>query len=154
MKRNSAYSGTFPLCQLAEYPLFSFLCSAYTNFDMTTVHIENDRGETIVGLFEYRDIDANREKPRLVLIGHGVQGNAAHVNRDVCGENDLFLLPLSFSFQGHKNYLFQRLLGEKLPYSSFRFDFRGNGDSSGTAGYGNIAVKHARYTPHTIKGFT
>lgn len=89
MKRNSAYSGTFPLCQLAEYPLFSFLCSAYTNFDMTTVHIENDRGETIVGLFEHRDIDANREKPRLVLIGHGVQGNAAHVNRDVCGENDL-----------------------------------------------------------------
>ncbi|KAJ8658268.1 hypothetical protein O0I10_005951 [Lichtheimia ornata] len=89
---------------------------------MTTVHIENDRGETIVGLFEHRDIDANREKPRLVLIGHGVQG--------------------------HKNYLFQRLLGEKLPYSSFRFDFRGNGDSTGTAGYGNIANDVEDY--HTV----
>lgn len=47
-----------------------------------------------------------------------------------------------YAIQGHKNYLFQRLLGEKLPYSSFRFDFRGNGDSTGTAGFGNIAVKH------------
>ncbi|CAO3689494.1 unnamed protein product [Umbelopsis ramanniana] len=39
---------------------------------------------------------------------------------------------------GHKNYLFQKLLAEKLPYESFRFDFRGNGDSDGTTRFGNI----------------
>lgn len=123
MKRNSAYSGTFPLCQLAEYPLFSFLCSAYTNFDMTTVHIENDRGETIVGLFEHRDIDANREKPRLVLIGHGVQGNAAHVNRrDVCGENDLSSSPSLSLFPRSQELFVSTLAWRKT--SLFKLPFR------------------------------
>lgn len=75
--------------------MFSFLYSAYnTNLDMTTVHIENDRGETIVGLFEHRDIDANREKPRLVLIGHGVQGSISHVNGTVYVTN-IFIFLLS-----------------------------------------------------------
>ncbi|KAG2209793.1 hypothetical protein INT47_001941 [Mucor saturninus] len=39
---------------------------------------------------------------------------------------------------GHKDYLYHRLLAEKLPYSSFRFDFRGNGESTGQPGYANI----------------
>lgn len=46
----------------------------------------------------------------------------------------------TYADAGHKNYLFQPLLAEKLPYSSFRFDFRGNGDSEGEAGYANMAV--------------
>jgi hypothetical protein len=46
----------------------------------------------------------------------------------------------SLCFVGHKNYLFQKLLAEKLPYESFRFDFRGNGDSDGTTRFGNIDV--------------
>lgn len=45
-----------------------------------------------------------------------------------------------FNTLGHKNYLFQRLLAEKLPYSSFRLDFRGNGESGGQPGYANMAV--------------
>jgi hypothetical protein len=32
------------------------------------------------------------------------------------------------------------VLAEKLPYSSFRFDFRGNGESIGEPGYANMAV--------------
>ncbi|KAI8875741.1 hypothetical protein K501DRAFT_280082 [Backusella circina FSU 941] len=34
--------------------------------------------------------------------------------------------------QGHKNGLYQPLLAEKLPYSSFRFDLHGVGDSEET----------------------
>lgn len=41
---------------------------------------------------------------------------------------------------GHKDYLYHRLLAQKLPYSSFRFDFRGNGESTGEPGYANIPV--------------
>ncbi|KAI9317669.1 hypothetical protein BX666DRAFT_1656955 [Dichotomocladium elegans] len=95
---------------------------------MATIEIQNDKGETIVGLLEEKHaIDAGRERPRLVLIGHGAQG--------------------------HKNYLFQKLLAQKLPYSSFRWDFRGNGDSSGRAGFANIAEDVEDY--HTIaKHFT
>ncbi|KAI9356386.1 Alpha/Beta hydrolase protein, partial [Pilaira anomala] len=40
---------------------------------------------------------------------------------------------------GHKDYLYQATLAEKLPFSSFRFDFHGNGDSEGKARYGHIA---------------
>jgi len=43
-------------------------------------------------------------------------------------------------FIGHKNYLFQPLLVSRLVYSSFRFDFRGNGESDGTMTYGGIYV--------------
>jgi hypothetical protein len=31
--------------------------------------------------------------------------------------------------RGHKNYCYQRFLAEKSPFDSFRFDFRGNGES-------------------------
>lgn len=42
---------------------------------MTTVSICNDRGETIVGILEKKDtLDAGRDRPRLVLIAHGVLG--------------------------------------------------------------------------------
>lgn len=42
---------------------------------------------------------------------------------------------------GHKDYLFHRLLAQELPYSSFRFDFRGNGESTGEPGYANMEVR-------------
>ncbi|CEI89058.1 hypothetical protein RMCBS344292_03431 [Rhizopus microsporus] len=40
--------------------------------------------------------------------------------------------------QGHKNHLYQESLAKQLPYSSFRFDFCGNGDSDGQPGYDHI----------------
>lgn len=43
---------------------------------MTTISIRNDRGETIVGILENKKdiLDAGRDRPRLVLIAHGVLG--------------------------------------------------------------------------------
>lgn len=42
---------------------------------------------------------------------------------------------------GHKNALYQSNLAKKLPYSTFRFDLHGNGDSQGQPGYSHIAVR-------------
>jgi alpha/beta superfamily hydrolase len=36
-------------------------------------------------------------------------------------------------------------MAQKLPYENFRFDFRGNGDSEGTTGFGNIDVSNQLY---------
>ncbi|SAL95557.1 hypothetical protein [Absidia glauca] len=80
---------------------------------MTTIKIQNKSGETIVGVLEGKpELDPTRHQRRLVLIAHGALG--------------------------HKNYLYQRLLAEKLPFSSFRFDYRGNGESTGEAKYANF----------------
>ncbi|GAA5813559.1 hypothetical protein MFLAVUS_007041 [Mucor flavus] len=80
---------------------------------MSKISIPNEQGETIVGILEEKpNIDIGRAKPRVVLIVHGVLG--------------------------HKDYLFHRTLAQTLPYSSFRFDFRGNGESTGEPGYANI----------------
>lgn len=66
-------------------------------------------------------------------------------------------LPFSFSFGvvvlylctinasltyplGHKNYLYQPLLAKSLPFDTFRFDFRGNGDSDGQMKYADFDV--------------
>ncbi|KIL62839.1 hypothetical protein M378DRAFT_165300 [Amanita muscaria Koide BX008] len=39
---------------------------------------------------------------------------------------------------GHKDYLHQRKLAERLPLDSFRFDFRGNHESTGKWSYSDI----------------
>ncbi|CAO3597786.1 unnamed protein product [Absidia cylindrospora] len=75
--------------------------------------IVNPQGETIVGILNTKlGVDTGRQQPRIILIGHG----------------DL----------GHKDGLFFGLLAQGLPYSSFRFDFRGNGESDGKPGYANM----------------
>lgn len=51
------------------------------------------------------------------------------------------LTPCINFFLGHKNALYQSTLAKKLPYSSFRFDLHGNGDSEGQPGYSHIAVR-------------
>jgi hypothetical protein len=64
------------------------------------------------------------------------------------GEQGLSIPPLKYSnfryetnnFIGHKNGLYQPLLAEKLPYSSFRFDLHGVGDSEGETSYGDLDV--------------
>lgn len=43
-------------------------------------------------------------------------------------------------FLGHKNALYQSALADQLPYSTFRFDFHGHGDSEGQPGYSHISV--------------
>jgi hypothetical protein len=97
---------------------------------MTMTSIKNDYGETIVGILNKKSIEDNK----LVLILHGEQGNS-----------NVPCLPhchlLNISPLGHKDSLYQVSLAEKLPYSSFRFDFSGHGDSEGQPGYHLIAVK-------------
>ncbi|CAO0802452.1 unnamed protein product [Mucor circinelloides] len=43
--------------------------------------------------------------------------------------------------QGHKDGLYQTALAERLPFTSFRFDLSGHGDSEGQFNFGHIA-KH------------
>ncbi|KAF7728142.1 hypothetical protein EC973_006657 [Apophysomyces ossiformis] len=80
---------------------------------VSKISIENRQGEKLVGILEEKSGGDRQGKPQLAIICHGVLG--------------------------HKDYLFHRLLAEKLPFSSFRFDFRGNGESEGEAGYANMA---------------
>ncbi|KAG1117205.1 hypothetical protein G6F42_013497 [Rhizopus arrhizus] len=80
---------------------------------MSKLSILNEKNEAIVGILEKKpEIDKDRPQPRVVLIVHGILG--------------------------HKDYLFQRVLAQTLPITSFRFDFRGNGESGGSPGYCNI----------------
>ncbi|KAL0144371.1 protein-tyrosine phosphatase-like protein [Mucor lusitanicus] len=80
---------------------------------MSKLSILNEKNEAIVGILEKKpEIDEGRPQPRVVLIVHGILG--------------------------HKDYLFQRVLAQTLPITSFRFDFRGNGESGGSPGYCNI----------------
>lgn len=82
---------------------------------MSKLRILNEHNEAIVGILEKKpESDISREKPRLAIIAHGILG--------------------------HKDYLFQRALAQKLPVSTFRLDFRGNGESEGQGGYANIQV--------------
>ncbi|KAI8384055.1 hypothetical protein BD560DRAFT_293266, partial [Blakeslea trispora] len=66
----------------------------------------------IVGILQEKPVLNATQQPRLALIVHGVLG--------------------------HKDYLFQRLLAQELPLSSFRFDLRGNGESTGSPGFANM----------------
>ncbi|KAI9266943.1 hypothetical protein BY458DRAFT_512293 [Sporodiniella umbellata] len=80
-------------------------------------------------------------------------------------EEDKRLVLIVHGEQGHKNALYQKTLAKQLPYSSFRFDFHGNGDSSGNPGLDHIAedtedIHHVArhfeslgYTIYAIIGF-
>ncbi|KAI9264057.1 hypothetical protein BDA99DRAFT_47206 [Phascolomyces articulosus] len=76
----------------------------------TEKRVEIPGQETIVGILN----DKGGSDKRLVLITHGAPG--------------------------HKNYYFLPLLAQKLSYSSFRFDFRGSGESGGEPKYNNMNV--------------
>ncbi|KAG2219732.1 hypothetical protein INT45_007771 [Circinella minor] len=84
--------------------------------------------ETIVGILN----EKTKCDKRLVLITHGAPG--------------------------HKNYYFLPILAQKLSYSSFRFDFRGSGESDGEPKYNNMNDNtHDIYTVSNYfkeKGYT
>lgn len=48
---------------------------------------------------------------------------------------------LRFHKIGHKDGLYQTALAERLPFTSFRFDLSGHGDSEGQFNFGHIAVR-------------
>ncbi|CAO3624228.1 unnamed protein product [Cunninghamella echinulata] len=77
------------------------------------ISIANKHGENIVGILEKKPhVNNSNYNERVILIAHGALG--------------------------HKNAFFLKQLAESLPYSSFRFDFRGSGESSGDFHYANF----------------
>ncbi|TCD70522.1 hypothetical protein EIP91_002867 [Steccherinum ochraceum] len=64
---------------------------------------------------------------RLALILHGSMGFVASPYLEVLAKIELT------RYHRHKDYLFQKRLALSLPVDSFRFDFRGNHESTGTA---------------------
>lgn len=80
----------------------------------TTLSIPGPQNDDIVGILEQRQPNPpSGTKIIVIMHGHAYQ---------------LFKKKLT-EVRGHKNYCYQRLLAEKAPFDSFRFDFRGNGDS-------------------------
>ncbi|KAF8631027.1 hypothetical protein AX15_002638 [Amanita polypyramis BW_CC] len=67
---------------------------------------------TIVGILEQLEPDKPTHGRGIALILHGTMG--------------------------HKNYLYQRRLAERFPLDSFRFDFRGNNESTGEWKYCDV----------------
>ncbi|RUS15872.1 protein-tyrosine phosphatase-like protein [Endogone sp. FLAS-F59071] len=80
----------------------------------STISIRNTQGQIIVGILHKVPLTAQVSvgKPKIGLICHGIFG--------------------------HKNYLYQPLLAKSLPFDTFRFDFRGNGDSDGQMKYADF----------------
>ncbi|PFH54047.1 hypothetical protein AMATHDRAFT_73061 [Amanita thiersii Skay4041] len=80
---------------------------------VTRVEIPHpDEAATIVGTLEQVEPDQLTQGRKIALILHGTMG--------------------------HKDYLYQRRLAQRLPFDSFRFDFRGNHESSGKWRQGNV----------------
>ncbi|KAI8638181.1 hypothetical protein BD408DRAFT_28371 [Parasitella parasitica] len=64
------------------------------------------------------------------LVGHLIEKSSDRVVLIIHGE------------QGHKDGLYQAELAEGLPFTSFRFDLSGNGESEGEFDFGRIIAKH------------
>ncbi|KAI9573500.1 Alpha/Beta hydrolase protein [Boletus coccyginus] len=80
----------------------------------TKLHIPHPSGNfTLVGVLEQLEPHQPTNGRKIALILHGTMG--------------------------HKDYLFQKRLALRLPFDSFRFDFRGNHESGGQWRQGGIA---------------
>ncbi|KAJ7166450.1 Alpha/Beta hydrolase protein [Mycena crocata] len=72
----------------------------------------NEPNCSIVGVLERLGVEESTQGRKIALILHGSMG--------------------------HKDYLFQRRLAQRLPQDSFRFDFRGNHETPGRWGQGSF----------------
>ncbi|KAL4080798.1 Alpha/Beta hydrolase protein [Scleroderma citrinum] len=80
----------------------------------TKLNIPQPAGDcTLVGVLEQLEPDKPTHGRKIALILHGTMG--------------------------HKDYLFQKRVALRLPLDSFRFDFRGNHESSGRCRYAGFA---------------
>ncbi|KAF9648272.1 ectomycorrhiza-regulated esterase [Thelephora ganbajun] len=86
-----------------------------------------DEGCNIVGILEQLDPDGDTRGRPIALLLHGSLG--------------------------HKDYIYQKRLGQQLPIDSFRFDFRGGHETPGEFAHGNfnsdivdvdVVVKHLK----------
>ncbi|KIJ17869.1 hypothetical protein PAXINDRAFT_175606 [Paxillus involutus ATCC 200175] len=79
----------------------------------TKLHIPQPAGDcTLVGILEQLEPNQPTHRRKIALILHGTLG--------------------------HKDYLFQKRLALRLPFDSFRFDFRGNHESQGQRRHGGF----------------
>ena len=77
--------------------------------------IPGPQNENIVGILQQKQRNPSPGAKIIVMLhGHAYE----IVKRD-----------LELTCRGHKNYCYQRYLAEQAPFDSFRFDFRGNGES-------------------------
>ncbi|CAI2172911.1 15257_t:CDS:10 [Funneliformis geosporum] len=77
------------------------------------IYIKNDKGQTIIGILERKSPNKSTKGTKVGIICHGAQA--------------------------HKNFSFQPELAKKLPFDSYRFDFRGSGESDFISiDYGNV----------------
>ncbi|CAG8600599.1 15222_t:CDS:10 [Funneliformis mosseae] len=67
------------------------------------IFIKNEKGQTIVGILERKSPNKSTKGAKVGIICHGAQA--------------------------HKNFSFQPELAKELPFDSYRFDFRGSGES-------------------------
>ena len=76
--------------------------------------IAGPQNDSIVGILEQKQPDPPPDTKIIVML-HGHAYEMFHGDKLID--------------RGHKNYCYQRILAEISPFDSFRFDFRGNGDS-------------------------
>lgn len=68
------------------------------------------------------------------------------VERALSGVDIVSLLTQDI-YTGHRDGLYQTALAERLPFTSFRFDLSGHGESEGDFNVGHIAVRWGKYMP-------
>lgn len=101
---------------------------------MTLTSISNESREAIVGHL------AEKSNGKIILIVHGEQGKYLQSVAGSQGLMDVLLLTKD-AYTGHKDGLYQTALAERLPFTSFRFDLSGHGESEGEFSLGDIAVR-------------
>jgi hypothetical protein len=98
-----------------------------TAMSPTTLTIAGPQNDDIVGILEKKTPNPLPGTKIIVLL----HGHAYPLLLLSCSSSlPLFLCTQLIGYgSGHKNYCYHRQLAEKSPFDSFRFDFRGNGDS-------------------------
>ncbi|KAI8799978.1 Alpha/Beta hydrolase protein [Cladochytrium replicatum] len=101
------------------------------------VVIQNELNENVVGTFELKRDDTyevEKVAPIITITRTGGPSiSTSHSNtlvENVLNGRERPVVLILHGYLGHKDYLHQRLLAKCLPFPSFRFDFRGNGEST------------------------
>ncbi|TFY75802.1 hypothetical protein EWM64_g8210 [Hericium alpestre] len=89
-----------------------------------------ETGAVLVGVLEQLEPDQPTKGRKIALILHGNYG-CGHTLSLRLRRRILILHMLMRITIRHKDYVFQKDLAQRLPLDSFRFDFRGNFESSG-----------------------
>ncbi|KAI8804284.1 Alpha/Beta hydrolase protein [Cladochytrium replicatum] len=123
------------------------------------IELHNSKNENLVGRFELRGEHASaigltdeRNVSSLVLGPTGAVierpvGVATEAVDDVLQGRGRPVVLIMHGYWGHKDYLYQRKLAKALDIPSFRFDFRGNGEST----FPDRTDDNYRYLPDEVE---